>query len=184
MPITWPGYSSRHWLADPGAPVGLLEKSTATMTGERHSAHFPAIWGLLTASQMHALDRYTIDQEGVASEDLMERAGRAVLKCVAEKLARRSQEERQVWVLCGPGNNGGDGFVVARLLAEQGIHVQLVEFGGGAGWRGAAGLHRDRCLQAAVTVKTREADHTLRGVVVDALLGIGLKRPIGGALST
>ena len=132
---------------------------------------------------MHALDRYTIAQEGVASDVLMERAGRAVLECVVEKLASRPPEERQVWVLCGPGNNGGDGFVVARLLAEQDIEVHLVALDRGSGWRGAAGRHRDRCLEAGVTVKARDADPVLRGVVVDALLGIGLKRPIEGGLS-
>ena len=154
------------------------------MTVGRHSANFPEIWALLTASQMHELDRYTIDQEGVASEVLMERAGQAVFECVMERLAARSGWDRQVWVLCGPGNNGGDGFVVGRLLADRGIDVHVVAFGGSSGWRGAAGFHRDRCLQAGVALKAPDSDDEIRGVVVDALLGIGLKRPVAGVLSS
>ncbi|MCH2186300.1 hypothetical protein MK280_10560, partial [Myxococcota bacterium] len=149
-----------------------------TRTAGKRAKPTPEAWALLTAARMHALDRYTIDQEGVASAVLMERAGRAVFECVMERLARRPQGERRVCVLCGPGNNGGDGFVIARLLAEQDIEVAVVEFGGSSGWRDAAGLHRDRCLKAGVPVGSGDGAVDLRGVVVDSLFGIGLKRPI------
>ena len=132
---------------------------------------------------MQSLDRYTIEHEGVSSEALMERAGRAVFECVLERLARRPENDRQVWVLCGPGNNGGDGFVVARLLAAEGVQVQVVEVGGRPGRQGAAAIHREQALRAGITVTPREFDGKIRGLVVDAVLGIGLKRPIEGFFS-
>ena len=72
-----------------------------------------ARWPLVDAAQMRALDRYTIEELGVPGDVLMESAGRAVAEVV---LALRREAE-PVCVVCGGGNNGGDGFVIARLLA-------------------------------------------------------------------
>ena len=74
-------------------------------------------WPLLTAADMRALDAHTIETLGVPGEVLMESAGRAVAEAV---LALRPDTGASVLVVCGRGNNGGDGFVVARHLAAVG----------------------------------------------------------------
>ena len=75
---------------------------------------------LLTAAEMGRADRLAIDG-GVPGLTLMENAGRAV----ADEVSRRFPDARRAAVLCGPGNNGGDGFVAARHLADHGYAVRL-----------------------------------------------------------
>src|SRR5439155_24592707 len=88
---------------------------------------------LLDAPTMRAIDRWAIEEQGVAGLELMERAGTGVARAV-ERLAA----DGPVAVVCGKGNNGGDGFVVARLLCEAGREVAVAltaeaeEIGGGA----------------------------------------------------
>src|SRR5215468_3929204 len=75
---------------------------------------------LLTAEEMGRADRLTI-QDGIKGAVLMENAGRAV----ADEVSRRFPDAETVMVLCGPGNNGGDGFVAARHLRERGYKIRL-----------------------------------------------------------
>ena len=79
---------------------------------------------IVTAAQMQALDRRTITEAGIPGLTLMERAGAHVAELVLEGLGADSKDT--VTILCGKGNNGGDGLVTARLLAKQGPKVQVV----------------------------------------------------------
>lgn len=128
---------------------------------------------LLSNEEMRAADARTI-AAGTSGRTLMERAGRAVADVVARRLALG----RRVLVLCGPGNNGGDGFVAARLLADRGYSVRLALLGTREALRGDAALAAadwrgpvDDAAQAAIKPDD---------VVVDALFGAGLSRDLDG----
>jgi hydroxyethylthiazole kinase-like uncharacterized protein yjeF len=131
---------------------------------------------LLTVEEMGRADRLTI-QGGIKGAVLMENAGRAV----ADEVSRRFPDAETVMVLCGPGNNGGDGFVAARHLRERGYKVRL-------GFNGdPTRLPTDAAAMAKLWSEGRvklSAD-LLAGsdVVVDALFGAGLARPIEGAFA-
>ncbi|MBS4011780.1 MAG: bifunctional ADP-dependent NAD(P)H-hydrate dehydratase/NAD(P)H-hydrate epimerase, partial [Roseovarius sp.] len=70
---------------------------------------------ILTATEMRAREQVAIESGGVTGLDLMERAGRAVVEAVFAEWPELAQTPQTAAVLCGPGNNGGDGFVIARL---------------------------------------------------------------------
>jgi len=128
---------------------------------------------ILTTGEMAEADRLTI-AGGVAGITLMENAGRAV----ADNVAARHPPGSRVAVVAGPGNNGGDGFVAARLLAERGYRVRLLLVGDRQGLKGDAAAAARRwtgsCV-AATPDALMPAD-----AVVDALFGAGLDRPVEG----
>ena len=72
---------------------------------------------------MAEIDRRTIEERGIPGTELMERAGRGVVDAIVEK--REGLDNLRVVVVCGKGNNGGDGFVVGRLLRQSGVGVRL-----------------------------------------------------------
>ena len=80
---------------------------------------------LLTAAQMRAVEQAAIESGEVTGLELMERAGRGVVEAIFEEWPELSKTSEAAVVLCGPGNNGGDGFVVARLLREWGWEVEV-----------------------------------------------------------
>jgi hydroxyethylthiazole kinase-like uncharacterized protein yjeF len=84
---------------------------------------------LLTAAQMRAIEQAAIDSGEVTGLELMERAGRGVVEAIFEEWPEFAQTSHRAVVLCGPGNNGGDGFVVARLLKEWGWEVEVFLYG-------------------------------------------------------
>ena len=88
---------------------------------------------------MRAVDRWAIEKSGVPSLELMEAAGRAVAEAVAELAP-----EGPVRVVCGKGNNGGDGFVAARLLREMGFAVEALLLWPGEELRGDAPVNFER----------------------------------------
>lgn len=119
------------------------------------------------APQMRATDRWAIDELGIPSLDLMERAGAGLARVTAEVAP-----EGPVVVVCGPGNNGGDGFVAARLLHDDGRDVTVLAVVDADAYTGDARANLDR-----LPVPLRPFDPAaLAGaaVAIDALLGTGV----------
>jgi hydroxyethylthiazole kinase-like uncharacterized protein yjeF len=131
---------------------------------------------LLTPAEMARADTAAI-AAGTPGVVLMERAGRAV----ADAVSRRAGPARRILVLCGPGNNGGDGFVAARILRERGFSVTLVLAGDRARLSGDAGAMAQAWPgDVAPLSAARPGDADL---VVDALFGAGLDRPLTGDIA-
>jgi len=133
----------------------------------------PEDGGLYSLAQMREADARAIDA-GVAGIDLMESAGRAVAEVIKDSFA-----PVKTIVLAGPGNNGGDGFVAARHLALAGWPVEVALLGESARLKGDAALARDRWQGRTKALDPSVLDAA--GLVVDALFGAGLKRPVDGA---
>jgi len=144
---------------------------------------------VLTRAQARELDRRAIEEHGVPASLLMENAGRACAE-EAERLLGAGAAE-PVAVLCGPGNNGGDGFVVARTLVNRGRPARVSYLGPRAKLAQAAGdfalhlaLYRDlghevRVLETPAEAAALAPELARAALVVDALFGTGLARPIG-----
>ncbi|HEV7345132.1 MAG TPA: NAD(P)H-hydrate epimerase [Devosia sp.] len=127
---------------------------------------------LLTPRQMAEADRLAV-QSGIKSIRLMEAAGKAVADAIIERYYQRS-----VLVLCGPGNNGGDGFVVARLLKQKGWPVQLRLIGQREALKGDAAAMAEQW--SGRTAAPTAADISGADLIIDALLGAGLDRDVEG----
>lgn len=152
---------------------------------------------VLSRAAVRALERRAIDEYGIPSLVLMENAGRA---CAQEALALLAEAAGAVLVLCGPGNNGGDGLVTARTLFNRGLEVRALFVGpraklaGGSGdfqknielWRGL-GQTLDIVEGAGDALELARAC-VRAALVVDALFGTGLDRELGepwtGAIRT
>ena len=128
---------------------------------------------LLTTSEMAEADRLSI-AAGVSGLALMERAGAAVADCAAGL----APDGRGVVVLCGPGNNGGDGFIAARLLRERGLGVRVQLLGEVNRLRGDAAEAARRWAGPVEPCSTLDLEAA--GLVVDGLFGAGLTRDLDG----
>ena len=137
---------------------------------------------LFDAEGMRSIDRWAIEEQGVPSLELMENAGRALSVAAAELAG-----QRPVRVVCGKGNNGGDGLVAARLLRETGYDVDALLLWPASELRGDAAHNLER-LGDAREVETTSLPAELRGagVVVDAVFGTGFsgapRDPAGAAI--
>jgi hydroxyethylthiazole kinase-like uncharacterized protein yjeF len=129
---------------------------------------------LLRVAQMEEADRLTV-QAGTPGIELMQNAGSAV----AREIARR-WSPRPTVVLCGPGNNGGDGFVVARVLAAAGWPVRLALAGSIEQLRGDARHHALLWQHPVEPLEIGVLENA--ALVVDALFGSGLRRPLSGEI--
>jgi ADP-dependent NAD(P)H-hydrate dehydratase / NAD(P)H-hydrate epimerase len=138
---------------------------------------------LLSAHQMKELDDYTVKSQGISSDELMERASRAVADEIISLLPATATN---VVVFAGPGNNGGDGLAVARMLGHEGRHVEVFLFNTKGRLSDDCRCNWDR-LQKSENVETHEItsqfDLPQLGAddwIVDALFGIGLSHPLAG----
>jgi len=132
-------------------------------------------WPLATAAEMRALDRHTIDTLGVPGELLMESAGHALATQALGLLRSRGE----IWCYCGAGNNGGDGFVVARLLALRGVATRIALIGDRSRFTPEAAANFARAERAGV--KPARGAPPRGSVLVDAIFGTGLSRRVEGA---
>jgi NAD(P)H-hydrate epimerase len=126
---------------------------------------------LYRAEQVRELDRLAIESEGVSGFTLMRRAGKAAF----DALLAAYPDPEKITVFCGTGNNGGDGYVMAVLACQRGIHVEVVQCGDTARISGDALQARQCALQDGIDMSDFSADLTVnQGVIVDAVFGTGL----------
>ncbi|HQR48647.1 MAG TPA: NAD(P)H-hydrate epimerase, partial [Steroidobacteraceae bacterium] len=135
---------------------------------------------LYSASQVRDLDRRAIHDLGIPGYELMSRAGRATL----DALCALWPTARSIAVLCGPGNNGGDGYVVARLARAQGLRVTVVALGDPGALTGDARRAYDEFVAAGGRCEGWSPGALESDVVVDALFGTGLARALDGAAAS
>ena len=137
---------------------------------------------LLTAAQMRAIEQAAIDSGEVTGLELMERAGRGVVESVFEEWPEMAASPGRAVVLCGPGNNGGDGFVVARLLKDKGWEVEVYFYGDEAKLPPDAAENCRRWREmgnAIAAIENVGEAHLSDGdyhLVVDAVFGTGLRK--------
>ncbi|MFN0290770.1 NAD(P)H-hydrate dehydratase [Pedobacter helvus] len=137
---------------------------------------------LLIASQIKAVDAYTIQHEPIKSIDLMERAAEAFMQLF---LARYTNPKTTIWVFCGQGNNGGDGLAIARLLYQKGykhIKVFLSDYSQHASTDYLKNLARLEKAYPEIPIRRtlEEVQLSKDDIVVDAILGSGLNKPLTG----
>jgi NAD(P)H-hydrate epimerase len=139
---------------------------------------------LLDSAEAREIDRVAITEIGLSGAVLMENAALAV----GDVLERRFPGARRVAIVCGAGNNGGDGLALARQLATRGVRVETLLAGRAADLGGDAAVQHRTLLAAGIAIQevqegSLDAARAALGradVVVDALFGIGLSRPIAG----
>ena len=146
---------------------------------------------ILNAAQMREADRCTIDDVGISSLVLMENAGRQVVAAI--EAAYESQLDERIGILCGKGNNGGDGFVVARTLIQRGVDATVFVIGTVADVRGDARTNLDILGRLGVPV-VEVADEQIWelhfseisqcSLLVDAMFGTGLTSALAGMMET
>ncbi|HEY6876576.1 MAG TPA: NAD(P)H-hydrate epimerase, partial [Polyangiales bacterium] len=134
---------------------------------------------LYTRDEMRAVDRAASDRYGIPSLLLMESAGGRATDCVVA----RYRDLAKVVIVGGEGQNGGDGWVVARHLFARGVRVECVLVGSQDKVRGDARVNLDALAKLGIQVHAADGlEELLRGatLIVDALFGTGLARPLAG----
>ena len=132
---------------------------------------------LYRADQVSQLDQLAIAEQNIAGIDLMQAAGKAVWKLVTETWPHA----RHILIVCGAGNNGGDGYIVAALARAAGKQVTVIALQTPDSLKGDALLAAHQFLQASGKIATFNADVLQQAdVIVDAIFGIGLDRNVEG----
>jgi NAD(P)H-hydrate epimerase len=146
---------------------------------------------VLNTAQMREADRRTIEDVGIPSLVLMENAGRQVVAAI--ETIHPDLLDGQVAILCGRGNNGGDGFVVARTMVQRGVDVSVFLIGQVSDVRGDARVNLDILGRLGITVveiadgqawelhlsEVRDCD-----LIIDAIFGTGLNAPVQGLIES
>lgn len=144
---------------------------------------------ILTAAEMREVDRLTTERYGVPSRTLMENAGKSVAGFIASRFP--DFKHRPIIVLCGKGNNGGDGFVAARHLLKMGADVQAYLVADPREVKGDAAANLNRWKKAGGKLRVvrtssdfkKSAPQSWQGlIIVDALLGTGARGEVTGPL--
>src|SRR6185295_11774398 len=141
---------------------------------------------VVTAAEMREIDRLTIEKFGVPGLTLMERAGAAITQAILQRFARNAK--KGVLIVAGKGNNGGDGFVVARLLKKRRIPCEVALLARRDELSRDAAHNLRAYLKLKGQVSEIGVDHVgllgerarKSGLVVDAILGTGVKSEVRG----
>ncbi|AHM59886.1 carbohydrate kinase [Flammeovirgaceae bacterium 311] len=138
---------------------------------------------ILTAEQIREADRITIEEEKIESLELMERASAAFVRA----FVKLYDEKRPVFVICGTGNNGGDGMAIARMLISQQYKVSAFVVGDPEKAKPDFTTNKERLEKFQTLQQVQEAgqlpEFPSGAIIIDALLGSGLSRPITGLLA-
>lgn len=142
---------------------------------------------IFTGTQIKELDKFTIENEPVASIDLMERAAKAIVRVLREEWDNRTP----FVVFAGPGNNGGDALVVARLMAEAGYKVTVFLFNVSGKLSDDCAKNKQRAMECKrikafteVVVDFDPPELTAETVVIDGLFGAGLNKTLAGGFAS
>ena len=140
--------------------------------------HSPEL--IYPVAAVREVDRVAIEDEGIPGYALMTRAGKAAVHAAQ----RRFTDARHWQVICGSGNNAGDGYVVARLAADNGINVSVTAMVDPGKLKGdAATAYKDFAAGGGVAADWRAGLDDRAELIVDAMLGSGLERPVEGAFA-
>ena len=146
---------------------------------------------LVTAAEMQEMDRQTIETHGIPGLELMEKAGRGATRVLLDQFG--DHVKAGVGIICGKGNNGGDGFVIARCLAEKGIDVRVYLLAKSAALKGDAAANREGLAPLDIGIIEIPDEDTFskfkpglseHGLLVDAILGTGLTSDVSGLFKT
>jgi hydroxyethylthiazole kinase-like uncharacterized protein yjeF len=139
---------------------------------------------IVSTIEMHEIDRITSDHYGIPMTTLMENAGSSVARFILSAYPKA----KNIGVLCGKGNNGGDGFVAARILKESGCSIEVMLLCDPHDLRGVAALMFEklkqskiepRIVRVATDLESVDARRIFeRDLIVDAILGTGFRPPV------
>jgi hydroxyethylthiazole kinase-like uncharacterized protein yjeF len=136
-----------------------------------------------SVNEMRAMDRYAVERLGIPEAILMENAGQAAASVLSREIGIRG---RKIVIFCGAGNNGGDGFVVARKIHADGGSAKVFILGDPGKFKGAARMNLDILaklpmeVQPVDSIKKTRMDVLHCHGIVDAIFGTGLDRAISG----
>lgn len=136
---------------------------------------------VLSREEMYAFDKYTIEKIGIPGKELMENAGRGCAEFIRERILHET--ETKIAVFCGVGNNGGDGFVIARYLKNWNFQPEIFLLGNPEKMSPETGENFKDCRKLDIPIhKIENAEFELEdfNLIVDAIFGVGLKGTVSG----